>query len=1514
MLRSSDLLIGITLGVLICTACYALDINEDPQADDYLFARGMRFPVQEREKVFSPENDQANFTFFHGVENVAVEDGKLGFTLSQEKATLGWGNYLGQQPIAQIEDMWQQKMVVRLGLRQSLGPSQWTVRLWRDGQRQSQTAEATLEGGEWQELTFEPLGADGANPDGLEFTIEGEKGARIELEWLKLIQPTFEGYCRTEFVLPEGRIWRAVADVGSANDRNWYGVDEMASRLYINGQVVERRGAGHIYHTAPVDIGPYLTAGRNCAGFYGFRIGYWAFLYFQARIIMESGEVVMVGSGLDWKYSPQKAEGWDEPGFDDSAWVNVKGGTAPWATARDSARRLGIPAYSGRLVMKNPERRDLFYADAADVVVDVQIPPGLRETNPVLSYLFGKAEAEGKCTRVKEGSVSSFAEEGGSLVYRVNLGRQGHGVYALALSLKDGDGNLIEERHREPLVVLRKMALKEIAGTDYTDGLDLELEDTIDFTDPNDPHPWFESRSPAPLYGTVAAKVEQPVIVRRDGLVYREVTDPRRSSGFSYRFEFKHPGSFYYLEMEYPDNGKRTIEVSISTKTEGVWTNSQSGVGAETGGRFLPMGQMLKLRWIHVADAGPHSVDIINVVDGEKAAARSLKVYRIKGDLPSVVSGTGRRYGIHTERCFYTSGIGMNFGVGTPRNRQAAKEQDEKLPLMQLFIKDLVWLQATGERYVQYLKFSGQNCHVMGCIQYNEFNSPYVPAPGVEDSRIRHCMKTMMANLFEMNGIDFYAGLEFSQSQNVRSYANNAQVAEGADTIWMVNAEGNQRYGHRLSTVVPNWLHPHVRSNYMQLMSNLADTFGHLTRFRGVHGMLGPTQRAGYWIPGFGWQSSYDNPLESSYDDVTIELLEKDTGVELPIPRTDPRRFEKRAALLGNPALRPRFVAWRAEKVKQFFEEALGTLRSEREDLQFVNAVAVEETKFFQHLVEAQKPFKTVMRDFAIDLDGLSAVDGLWAGRWTLSWRQTRAPFPSQDPYCWLSRTSPDIISPFSHDTKRYVFVRTSWDENMLATGGYAMEDRNDHDRLAESDWIMNGAKIRALPQPGGYHCREAFIQALITGDPNLLLGGFTDLNINVGHEQMLRSVMKTYTHLPNEKFTPVLDTGLETNLAIRKLTRGGQSWFYVANPCQWHVKASLGIETAGEIAELVSGRPAAAERAGNALTVPISLEPFGLVAFRVESPELSITSYEAEPLEAGDLARVESIPDRVAQLLADPEVRLSLAPADRELMGQTLKEIREAIAAHQYARAWGLMTHYRFWSLWRDFLEKAATAQARLPGSVGERQANEDPEALPVLVARRTNAPVRVDGLLAEAAWAQMPLVTGFWTSDKTRSLAETGVKALYDDENVYLAVVCADRDTASLKADAKDEMSINACRDDHVAIFIQPEESAPLYYQMAFNPEGVQFDQRVAGGDWDYDYHPRWSTATCIEPQYWATEVALPYEAFGLAGPQRAWRLNVCRRMRNDLLKPSTWSWLPGDWHDPDRFGHLRFEGVGQ
>jgi len=586
---------GIT--ALIAVGCLGSDLKgdriagedwkRDLEANEYFLARGIACPLDNREKIFLPEVKKANFTFFKGMSEISVEDGKLIFTLNGTEAVLGWGNFMGAQPVAEIQNMGQQQVIIKIRVKQSAGTSTWTARLWRDGQRLDRSVESALAAPNMEEMEFKPLRSGGANPDGLELTINAEKGTGFEIEWLKFIQPTFEGYVRSEFVVPPGKIWRAIANVGSANERHWMGTDEIISRLYINGKVVERRGALHLYHTEPVDLTPYLRPGRNCVGFYGFRIGYSPFLFFQGKVIMESGELIPIVSSTDWKYSPNKFPGWNEPNFDDSTWEKAKRNAKPWITFRDAAWNLGIPAYSGRLVIKNPHRKDLFYTDTADVVVDVHIPYGLKDRDPKLSYILSPVNEKGLNTSTKENTVALFSKNQSSLVYRLNLGRYKRGVYTLALCLKSTEGAVIDKRSREPLVVLGRLALKTVEGTDYTDGLDLELEDTIDFTNPKDPHPCFESRRSAKRYNMVAEKVEQPVVVRKDDLVYREVSDPRRGSGFSYRIEFIHPGEFYYMELEYPDDAKRTIEVQVSSKIQGVWTNSQAGVGAETGGRFF---------------------------------------------------------------------------------------------------------------------------------------------------------------------------------------------------------------------------------------------------------------------------------------------------------------------------------------------------------------------------------------------------------------------------------------------------------------------------------------------------------------------------------------------------------------------------------------------------------------------------------------------------------------------------------------------------------------------------------------------------------------------------------------------------------------------------------------------------------------------------------------------------------------------------------------------------------------
>ena len=1485
----------------------SLAAEKDPSIADYFWGKRLVMPVQEQEKVFYPKDNQANFTYFDGVEAVRVDNGVLHFTLSAEKAMLGWGNFLGKQPVNQVLGLWPGVNQVRLKVKQSGGKSNWQLRFWVDGKRASggrgqavEPVQSSLEGTEWTELALKSAGYQVPAPDGMEIEIEGEKGTRFEIADVKVVQPVNEGYCRKEVVLPAGKVWRAIADVGGVT---------ATKTLYINGREVKRYGTKHSYHTSSLDIAPYLKPGGNCFGFYGRRIGYPPYVALQAKIIMDSGEVIALATDESWKYSPREEKGWNTPGFDDSAWTDVPAtGHYPYyLNDRASDGTLSIPAYKGRLVIKNPAKNDLFYLEGNDLVFDVYLPQGMKQEARSVDYVFSKADAEGNSSPLKEGSVSSYTQKGSSLVYRINMGQHPGGVYTIALALKGPDGAIVEERPREPLMVLGRPSARQIEGKDYKEGLDLELEDAIDFTNPKDPHPWIEAK-PGLRWDKPAIAITTPAIVRKKELVYRETAD-LRGAFFSYRFEFKHPGSFYLLEVEYPDDAERDTEVSISTKIERIWSNSQSGVGAKTGGQFYPTNKMQTLRWIHVADAGVHSVDVISQTNGLTAAAKSIKIYRIKGDLPSVGSGSQRDFGIHTERCYFSSGIGMNFGIDQPkppsyRMTDAEKEKELSRSLLQRLIRDLIWMEETAEKYTQYLKFAGQNTFIMGCYQYSEGNTPFVAPYQWDTARLPHCFKSVLANVFQVNGISFYAGVEWSQFSFLSTSFNNAQVAQGADTIWMVNAKGEQCYGIGLSTIVPNWLHPKNKEAFGDLMRQLADKFDGISGFKGIHFFMGLAQRAPYYIPAFAQYPDYDDPFRYSYDDVTIAQFERDTKIRVPIDPKDPLRFNKRYIFLTSPTMKQKWIKWRCQKVQEFLTDGLAALKEEKKDVGFIGIPAIENPNFFKYWLSTGRPYKELLKDFAIDLDLLGKTKGLWIGRWTWT------PGLSRDPYTWISRVDPRVTSAFDRMDNGYVLVRISWDENLSVAGGHAYS-RGEEIKLVESDWIMNFNRVRVLPAASGYHSREGLLQALITGDPDYVCYGLTDLNINVGWEQQLREFAKVFTHLPKDKFQPVLDTGLTTNLAIRQLSRRDGSYFYVANPGYWHMEGTLTLRTNGKVSDLVTGRTVKVSEQGGRIIVPVSLDPYGLVAYRVSSPRLEIESYATSSISKAELAYLQGIIDRVADLLAKPEVKIILPLSDREFVQETLQQARQEIGKKEYASAWSHLTNYRFWSLWKDFLEKAAQAVALLPDSIKKENSQTGKGDLRTITALRTDRAITVDGKLEEPAWQGSPFSAGFVDKDGKPTMTEAGVKVLYDDRNIYFGFICADKDPTSLKVDAEEEQDIFFSNDDVIASFIQPDETAPVYYQLAFNTKGVQFDQKVMGAERDYVYHPDWQTAAFTADKYWTAEVAIPFAAFGLeSAGDTNWRTNFHRIFRNRAVEPGSWSLTGREWHNPERFGRLKFE----
>lgn len=1477
--------------------------------------------------------DRAGFCSFSGVTNVHVADGKLVMTLAKDTAVLGWGNYNGLNPDFKITS-YPEMFTVALAVNQS-GTSLWTCVYTNDALNRQQgnikkmpAAQGALD------LRFENILVRGERRwyrdgkvrtgNGLEFTINGHAGETIEIERVEIINSLYKVYVRHEFVLPEEKIWRAVADVCAGGKLYW----SCRARLLVNGHVLEippvvegshgyylMRLNGHAF-----DIAPWLKPGTNVIGVYDEQLIAIPPIALQSRIVMKSGEVIDLASGPGWRYGFAAEDGWSKPGFDAANWQTVTQTTA-WSRAQiDSSTWL--PAHQGRLLLANQDSRELVFNDTTNAVLEALIPAGMQALAPQVAYKIGRCR-DGAVEEVKGGTITEARLDGDNLVYRMDLGKLPGGVYVAALALLDKGGAIIETRPREPFVVITASQGKMITGQSYTEGLDLELEATIDCANPNDPHPTFES---CPADGVI----KTPTIVNKAGLRYREVASWRRGAGFTYRIEFKHPGSFYLMEVEYPDDAKRIIEVIINGKQTGVWNNCQSASGVETGGRHLPTGRMEKLQWLHVADKGVHSIDIVNHHNNEKGAASTIKIYRVKGRLPELAVGHERAFGHYTERTSYSSGIANVFGVGrigvfdNPGYRETIKLSESRMALR---IMELEWLCNTYDRYIQWMKFSGRNLHVLGCYQYNSRNDPLLPVPGYRTARVSQCPRRILAQFMDANNIAFYSEVEWGAPPDPFAATPEMQ---------MIARDGKEG--------ILNWMHPEVKASYEKLISDIADTFADLQAYRGVHAVLN-MQTTTWTIPGFAG-SKYQSPprldaldaLLTSYDDLTFDLFEKEAGLKTGIAIKDPDRFQARAKLIeANPALREKFLVWRGRKLTELYAGVAARIKKKRSDLELALVPAAcmyswenMTPQLFEAMERKDKSLgmDAYLKMFGINLQDLNAVPGVFVGRWAVAWIRSRQNKynTTQDPYIWLGQTDPkhtDFFNRYS-PTRRYAMLYLDWNESFLNGPSGTRKHMGGCILADDSDWLMTLQLVRCQSQFGGLNAREPITQAMIVSDPDMLVHGFSDLALPSGHEQALRSIVRVISYLPKELFEPVLNTRLDTNLAIRQLKKGKDTWFYVANPCQWPVKGRLELKNSGTLYSMPDDKHIGI----GIMQLPIELEPFGLLAFRSDSAECQITGYRTEPLAQEWLERITGVIQSIRAFVQANAVKYMLTTEEQTALAAQLERIDALLVKGEYAAAWSALTLPEVWKYYiyepsveeRYFGEDLARRKkekltsdlilnpARLPEKyLSAKRLEESPRVLPTL---RATSPIKIDGVFAEAAWNGAEFSSGFWVwEDQTNSLAETGVCARYDEQALYLAFVCADPDTSELKADARGEKDLWTIGDDALGFLLYPKAQG-IYYQFGFNTKKARFDQQcIVGGAKLYEeYKPEWQFASQAHQKYWIAEARIPWKAIGLEAPPAELGFNALRGIRYRAVEGGLWNPTPSA-HDLNYFGVLRF-----
>jgi len=196
-------------------------------------------------------------------------------------------------------------------------------------------------------------------------------------------------------------------------------------------------------------------------------------------------------------------------------------------------------------------------------------------------------------------------------------------------------------------------------------------------------------------------------------------------------------------------------------------------------------------------------------------------------------------------------------------------------------------------------------------------------------------------------------------------------------------------------------------------------------------------------------------------------------------------------------------------------------------------------------------------------------------------------------------------------------------------------------------------------------------------------------------------------------------------------------------------------------------------------------------------------------------------------------------------------------------------------------------------------------PRCAPVF---RTDAPPKVDGVLGDACWQGLPWASGFRALGGGPAGRQTRFAMLWDAENLYVAVRMEEPNAERLVARVK-RRDGSVWKDDSAELFVTPVPDRKPYFHFVANSIGTQFDEEVQSAIWNAS----WRIGTNVGEDYWALELAIPFEAIGFAPAEgKTLRGNVNRtRCAGGGEAYSTWTPIVGGFHDFERFGTFRLTG---
>ncbi|HEY3377422.1 MAG TPA: hypothetical protein VGL77_07990 [Armatimonadota bacterium] len=1181
-----------------------------------------------------------------GIANLQVAEGKISFDVTAP-GRVWWGYAEAGRKRAEeltIGANWPKMLyalTLELHVKQSLPSSALDV-AWVSARTDAwgslgdkSSGAFTLQGADWQTARLTVPGAlDHASVRAVVLDLK-TPGNHVEIDLARCGHLETQRHFRTTLTLPAAPRSAVFNVVGGEFD------------FFVNGQPAYQyhyfKGGNLVQF---VRCEKLFRAGKNTLALVAYRPG----VALQGQVLLPDGRALRVQTDATWKTSAAPASDWMLPTFDDAAW------SAPSARAE-----VHEPVYDGLIDLRPTPSRPappsapnqcsdvppIFnFAEGVRFAVNLPVQTANPQTEYTLHYRFNDAWTD---ELGAEGTLTAFRTVGPDKVATLTPRLPHPGVYNLRTEWLS-HGQVLDTRVEEVMLV-GPVAQPKVPESQAEATMALKLIDSIDCAR-DDTHPRLTysgdyRKNPAVLF------TMKPVTSAAGA--YLESTTTDTGECLRYQVKIEHPFRWHIIEFSYPDDADRVMTFGYEDR---LWNGSGGvmwprGDGGVHTGYGLPVSntmQTLRLPILPGKETG--SIYVLNCKNGDKVAMSAIRVYEVTGDLPWVTSASeapGRYFGTFDERplSYYSF---------------AAFPGWDRFTQSQLCTTDYGnykrWYR-TYENYIKYLHYSGRNAIFQSVYMYGDYSSNAWPAPDKgNDFWNSQEMDTIapLLQLCEANDIGASLLFEFSSAYRLHGHGatdvTNTEVAAGLPTNGIVN-----KYGRQVAWwcgYQRNPLHPDTQRAMTYFLDDLLSRYARYTSVKSVGFLEG-----GAWGPAF--PNEYNEPngdwLVSGYDDFTVDLFSRETGVTIPVEATDKNRFSKRYDWLTKNAYET-WVSWRCKKIKQVNDLLRDRVVKARPGLTY-SAVFGE----FGH---------SPLMELGHQYTGKSYLQLL---------RET-----GRDPRLYINQPgyviygelfAPDRVRSYTmhqQNIEDYGAGRTLFGSEEFAklfangantglfNGEYFYEQLS---RLPKDvDWMFRDDGMGLYAMGSQDFARDRLTNALWHWNPSYMPFVWCDASTFMGNDENIRPFALAFRSLPQGDYTLLQGQGRDMNVAIKQLK--GKSLWAVLNPGWWPLSVELTTSKAHVmLRDRVTGRNYPVE---NALT--LTLRPFDVVVLE-SADTISITSAKATP---SDGAVFTTLRARLAEVNATLTAALpssKISPVLTTQLTAAVRKIDSALTAGDALTAW---------------------------------------------------------------------------------------------------------------------------------------------------------------------------------------------------------------------------------------------------